>query len=421
MEPDGEAFAAYRLGDLHLVRGEGVRVWDRDSTEYLDCVSGTFNLILGHNHPEVIATIKKESDGLIFASSMFQTTATNRLMEALVKISPTNLTRVNLRSSGGSTANEGAIKIAQLHTGRQGVIVPFRSHLGQTLAMAEYSGFSHHRRSFPALAAKALNVPDPYCKRCFYRQNPETCAFLCIDRIDDFLEYAGAGTAACIILEPISGVGGNIVPPAGYLSRLKSFCQERGIVLIFDENQTSLGRTGHMFAADAFDVQPNIMTVSKCLTGSGLPLAAILMEEDLAILERPLHGFTFGGGNLAAAVAVTTLAVIQRPDFLENVRKVGAHLLGRLEGLERGIPGIFDVRGMGLMLGLELADAEGKRSPHLARAAQRSLLQNGIITRVSEHGQGNVIELRPPLILTHEEADLIADRFEVSLRAVAAT
>jgi len=416
--PDPGDFAYYKLGDVLLVRGEGVRVWDIAGREYLDCVSGTFNLILGHNHPEIVRALKEQADHLIFASSMFQTKPTNRVMELLVELSPPNLTRVNLRSSGGSTANEGAIKIAQHHTGRRDVIVPFRAHVGQTLAAGALSGMARARAPFPLLFPGAVHVPDPYCLRCIYRQHPETCGLWCVDRIDDFLTYASSGSVACMIIERISGAGGNVVPPPGYLQRLKEFCEEREIVLIFDENQTSFGRTGYLFAADAFGVQPHIMTVSKGLTGSGLPLAAILTEERLIGLDRSMHGFTYGGHTLSAAAAVAALEIIQRPGFLENVRTVGAALLSRLRDLQSDNCCIGDVRGLGLMLGVELVESDGSKAPARAQALHAALLARGVVTRVSEQGFGNVIELRPPLILTLQEAALVADRFGEALESV---
>ncbi|HEV7806366.1 MAG TPA: aspartate aminotransferase family protein [Solirubrobacteraceae bacterium] len=417
-DDDPGRFAYYELGDTKLVRGDGVRVWDADGRELLDCVSGTFNLILGHNHPEIVATIKEQSDELIFASSMFQTEATNRVMEQLVALSPPNLTRVNLRSNSGSTANEGAIKIAQHHTGRSQVIVPFRGQVGQTVAATSLNGMARMRAPFPQHLAGAIHVPDPYCLRCFYRQRPETCGFWCVDRIEDFLTYASSGSVACMIVEPISGVGGNVVPPPGYLQRLKAFCDDREILLIFDENQTALGRTGHMFAADAFGVAPHMMTVSKGLSGSGLPLAAILTEERLVGMERSLHGFTYGGHELAAAAAVKTLEIVQRPGFLEHVRHVGAALVARLRELQADHAWIGDVRGLGLMLGVEIVEPDGSKSTRRAKALHATLLRRGIVTRVSEHGLGNVIELRPPLILAHADAHLIADRFGEALESL---
>lgn len=407
--------AYYDLGDVRLVSGKGLRVWDSEGREYLDCVSGTFNLSLGHNHPDVVAAIKRQADELVFASSMFQTDPTNRVIELLVELTPSNLTRVNLRSSGGSTANEGAVKIAQLHTGRRDVIVPFRGHIGQTRATSALNGIARMRAPFPASYPNAVNVPDPYCLRCFYRQHPDSCGFWCVDRIDDFLSYASSGSVACMIIEPISGVGGNIIPPRGYLQRLREFCDERGIILIFDENQTSFGRTGYLTAAEAFGVQPHMMTVSKGLSGSGLALAGIVTEERLVGMDRSLHGFTSAGHPLAAAAAIVTLERVRQPEFLGNVRTVGAALLADLVVLRAVFPEIGDVRGLGLMLGVELSEPDGSRSPRLARAVHQALMTRGIITRVSEHGQGNTIELRPPLILTPEDGRLIADRFGEAL------
>lgn len=416
--PGAQDFAYYEVGDAELVHGEGVRVWDTEGREYLDCVSGTFNLLLGHNHPAVVAAVRGQLDDLVFASSSFRTSATDQVLELLVGMSPPNLTRVNLRSSGGSTANEGAIKIAQWITGKRDVIVPFRGHVGQSVAATSYNGTSRMREPFPYHLPGAVHVPEPYCFRCFYRQTPDTCGMWCVDRIEDFITYASSGSVAAMIIEPISGVGGNVVPPPGYLARLKEFCEEREIILIFDENQTGLGRTGRLFAADHFGVSPHIMTVSKGLTGSGFPLAAILTEERLVGMPRSMHGFTYGGHTLSAAAAVVTLREVRRPEFLANVRTVGSTLLSRLRELRTGFPCVGDARGVGLMLGVELVEPDGGRSNRLATALNKALSDRGVITRVSEHGLGNVIELRPPLVLDLEDAHLIADRFAEALGAL---
>jgi 4-aminobutyrate aminotransferase len=415
---DARAFAYYELGDVELVHGEGVRVWDSEGREYLDCVSGTFNLVLGHNHPAVVAAVRGQLDDLVFASSSFRTTPTDRVMELLVELSPPSLTRVNLRSTGGSTANEGAIKIAQWLTGKRDVIVPFRGHVGQSIAATSYNGTSRMREPFPYHLPGAVHVPEPYCFRCFYRQTPDTCGMWCVDRIEDFITYASSGSVAAMIIEPISGVGGNVVPPPGYLRRLKEFCDERGIILIFDENQTGLGRTGSLFAADHFGVTPHIMTLSKGLTGSGFPLAAILTEERLVGMPRSMHGFTYGSHTLSAAAAVATLNEVRRPEFLAGVRTTGAALMDRLRGLQADFPCVGDVRGVGLMLGVELVEPDGSRSNRLATALNKALTDLRVITRVSEHGLGNVIELRPPLVLSVEDANLVADRFGEALETL---
>lgn len=416
--PTPQEASQFQLGEVTLVAGNGIRAWDSEGREYLDCVSGTFNLLLGHNHPEVMAAVREQTERLVFASSSFQTEPTNRLMQELAAISPPNLTRVNLRSSSGSSANEGAIKMAQLHTGRRDVIVPFRAHLGQSIATASLNGTTKMRAPFPYRYPGGLHVPGPYCFRCFYRQTPESCGMLCVERIEDFITYASSGSVACVVIEPISGAGGNIVPPAGYLQELRRFCDEHEIVLVFDEIQTGLGRTGRMFAADHFGVQPHMMTLAKGLTGSGLPMAAILTEERMADWDRSLHSFTYGSHTLAAAAALATLEIVQRPGFLENVRASGDILLGRLRDLQPDHPVIGDVRGVGLMLGVELVEPDGSAAVGRAVAYQRALQDRGVLTRVSEHGAGSTIELRPPLILTAAEAHLIADRFAEALEAV---
>ncbi|WP_194726856.1 aspartate aminotransferase family protein [Noviherbaspirillum malthae] len=406
----------YPVSPISMVRGRGLRLHDDEGREYLDCVSGTFNLILGHNHPEVVEAAKLQMDELVFSSSNFNAPAVDALARALVAISPANLTRAHLRSPGGSTANEGAIRIAQHITGKRDVVTLFRSHLGQTFAMTGLSGFSTHRTPFPNVFPGGVQVPAPYCARCFYKQSPDQCGMLCVSRIDDFIRYASTGSVACVLVEPILGVGGNIIPPADYLPSLKAFCDERGILLIFDECQTGFGRCGHMFAADYFGVSPHIMTLAKGMSGVGLPIGAILTEDRLTGLDKLFHGFTNGGWLPAAAAALKTIEILQRPGFLENVRHVGKLLCEGLDGLRARYPFIGEVRGAGLMIGMEIIEPDNPAAnlPDNTRALalQKALLQQGVIIRISEHGRGNVVEIRPALICTDSDIAEILQRFE---------
>lgn len=261
-----------------------------------------------------------------------------------------------------------------------------------------------------------LHVPDPYCFRCFYGQTRETCGLMCVDRIDDFIEFASSGRVAAVMVEPVSGNGGNIVPPDGYFQQLRKFCDERDIALIFDEIQTGIGRTGQMFAAQHFDVQPDAITVGKGLGGAGAQVAGILTNERLAGLPGNHHSFTYGANLLAAAAANATVDIIRQPEFLANVRSVGNHILARLAELKKSYPAIGDVRGIGLMLGMEIIEPDNspavKATNHLAAAAQR----HGLIIRTSRYGYGNVLKIRPPLIMTHDEADIVCDRLEMLFR-----
>jgi 4-aminobutyrate aminotransferase len=408
----------YPVSPVTMVEGKGIRLYDSEGREYIDCVSGTFNLVLGHNHPEVLEAARAQMDRLVFSSSNFNALPVEALAHALVTISPSNLTRAHLRSPGGSTANEGAIRIAQHVTGKRDVITLFRSHLGQTFAMTGLSGFSTHRTPFPNVFPGGVQVPPAYCGRCFYRQKPEACGMLCVSRIDDFIRYASTGSVACVLVEPILGVGGNIIPPPGYFEALKDFCNERGILLIFDECQTGFGRCGHMFAADYFGVSPHIMTLAKGMSGIGLPIGAILTEERLTGLDKLFHGFTNGGWLPAAAAALKTIEILQRPGFLDNVRSVGTLLRDGLHALGTRFPFIGEARGAGLMIGVEIVQEDGRPDNAAALALQKALLAQGVIVRISEHGRGNVVEVRPALITTGQDVADILRRFGTACEAI---
>jgi 4-aminobutyrate aminotransferase-like enzyme len=405
--------------ELRMVRGEGIYLYDDDGRRYVDCVSGTFNLSLGYSHPEIVETIREQAGSLIHVTSKFQARPLNELVRRLVDVSPANLQRVHLKSASGSDANEGAIKIAQHVTGNSDVISTFRGHLGQTLAMISASGAAFRRAPFPAQMAGMIHVPDAYCMRCFYHQQPESCGMLCAQRVHDFIDFASSGRVACMILEPISGNGGNIVPPPGYFQVLKEVCEERRILLIFDEIQTGFGRTGEMFAADLFGVSPHMLTFGKGLGGSGMPIAGILAEEQLTGLEGHHINSTFGGNVLSAAVAAKTLDIISRPGFLENVRTVGEHIKGRLRDVAERVRFIGDVRGPGLMLGVEIVDPRGQPDSQLTNRIASLGMDFGLLLRTSLYGFGNVVKVRPPLVLTVEEADGMCDLLEQLFLSVA--
>ncbi|WP_285857058.1 aspartate aminotransferase family protein [Mesobacillus subterraneus] len=401
-----------------MVRGEGIYLFDADGRKYIDCASATFNLSLGYSHPKVINAIKEQADQLIHVTSSFQTDAINKLSKRLVELSPERITKAHLKVSGGSVANEGAIKMAQRATGKRDIISLFRSHLGQTMMTANLSGNAFRRANSALAIPGGLQVPDPYCYRCFYGQDPSSCNFMCVQRLDDFLEYASSGNVAAIMVEPISGNGGNIVPPAGYFQRLREFCDRNNIKLILDEIQTGIGRTGYMFAAEYFDVEPDAITVAKGLGGSGAQVAGILASDELGGLPSHEHSFTYGANVLSAVAALTTLDVISDPLFLENVRATGSYILFRLEEMKKKYSIIGDVRGVGLMIGIEINDADGKPDSKLTNWLADKAMEYGLVIRTSRYGFGNVLKIRPPLILTMEEAEMICEGFESLIREV---
>lgn len=406
----------YPVSDIRMVRGERIYLYDEDGSSYIDCASATFNLSLGYGHPAVLRAIREQADKLIHVTSSFQTEPINRLCARLVELAPKSITRAHLKVCGGSVANEGAIKMAQRATGRRDVITMFRSHLGQTMMMANLSGNAFRRSALPlSVGADSLLVPDPYCFRCFYGQKISSCGLMCVDRINDFLEFASSGSVAAVLVEPISGNGGNIVPPDGYFTKLRELCDQHDIKLMFDEIQTGIGRTGYMFAAEYFGVEPDAMTVGKGLGGSGAQVAAILASDELAGLPANDHSFTNGANLLAAAAALATLDIIDDPEFLANVRSTGTRILERCSAMSRKHRCIADVRGVGLMIGIEIVDQAGGSDAGLTNHLAEKAPGHGLILRTSRYGRGNVLKIRPPLTLTLDEADLICDRFDALL------
>ncbi|MBN3554021.1 aspartate aminotransferase family protein [Fictibacillus nanhaiensis] len=399
-------------------KGEGIYLYDIDGNEYIDCASATFNLSLGYSHPAVVKAMKDQADKLIHVTSSFQTEPINQLARKLVDLAPNRITKAHLKVSGGSVANEGAIKMAQRATGKRDVISLFRSHLGQTMMTANLSGNAFRKANFPLAIPGGLQVPDPYCFRCFYGQDSSSCNMMCVSRLDDFLEFASSGSVAAILVEPISGNGGNIVPPHGYFQKLRAFCDTHNIKLIFDEIQTGIGRTGYMFAAEYFEVEPDAITVAKGLGGSGAQVAGILASDELSGLSSSDHSFTYGSNILAASAALTTLDIISKPAFLKNVQETGAHILSRLERMKEKFAFVGDVRGVGLMIGIEIVDEKGKPDTILTNWLAEKAMEHGLILRTSRYGYGNVLKIRPPLILTLEEAEVICYKFESLLEEV---
>ncbi|WP_202638724.1 aspartate aminotransferase family protein [Bailinhaonella thermotolerans] len=404
----------HQPSNLLVDHGKGVHFWDSDGNRYIDCASGTFNLHLGYSHPEITRAIREQAERVLHVTSSFQSGPVNDLVENLVRVSPENLTRVHLKSSGGSEAVEGAVKIAQQATGRDEVISFYRSHHGQTLNMIEASGNAFRRKPFRGGQPHGYyKAPDPYSlRRVFPGKSDEELGQYALALLEEHIEYATSDRIAAILIEPITGNGGNVVQPRGFLRGLRKLCDERGIVLVYDEIQTGLGRTGHMFGADHAGVYPDMITVAKGL-GGGLPIAAILCEERLLGLGPNDHSFTFGANVLAASVANVILEVISRPEFLPRVRRVGDYVEQRLRALaERHSRNVAEVRGAGLMWGLELTADSPQDAVDLTNTLAHDGLGHGLFLRTSRYGYGNVLKVRPPLVMTLGEATEMCDRLD---------
>ena len=397
--------------------GDGLLLRTDDGRTLLDAASGTFNLPLGYSHPHVVAAVKRQADRIIHASSVFTKPLRDTLAERLLAHAPEHINRAWIRDVTGSTANECAVKIAQMATGRRQVVSFFLSHHGQTMATTAMSGNAFRRAGLPATAtAETLVVPGAYCHRCFYGQSYPSCGTLCATRIEDFLEFASSGSVAAVMVEPVLGNGGNIVPPPEFFQEVRRICDRHGIVLIADEIQTGLGRTGHMFASEVLGLEPDIITLAKGLGGIGLPMGAVLIREELDVLESYQHSFTSGANLLGLAAAHATLDVLEEPGFLQTVRTNG-ELLGRqLKRLATELPVISDVRGLGYMWGLELSHPDGSPDVELANAVIRTAERHhALILRGSRYGYGNVVKVRPALIAVEDDLREITARTRLAL------
>jgi 4-aminobutyrate aminotransferase-like enzyme len=397
---------------------DGIRLTNNKDEVYIDAESGTFNLSLGYNHKTVVNNLCSQIKKFTHISSHLQKNDIAKLKNTLLAYAPEKIKDGWFRDITGSTANECAIRLAQKATGKNDIISMFLSHHGQTALTTSISGNAFRRKNFNSLSfGGSLKVPGPYCHRCSLRQKASSCNMLCVEIINDFIEYASNGNIAGLIVEPISGNGGNVIPPKGYFKALRKLCNEHKIKLIADEVQTGLGRTGEMYASTKFDIDPDIIVLGKGLGGIGVPAAAVLMRPELNTLEPYEHSFTSGSNMLAVTAAISTVEVIENEKILENVRKNEWILEKGLKTLQEKYSCIGDVRGVGYMWGIELEDKDGNPEVELTnRIVKEAYSKHKMILRSSRYGFGNVVKIRPSLIAGSDDLFEILDRLEKTIK-----
>jgi len=366
-----------------IERGEGARVWDVDGKEYLDFTAGWAVVNLGHSHPAVTKAIQEQAAKLMQTSNQFYTVPQLQLAEALVENGC--LDKVFF-SNSGAEANEGAVKLARkygrLHrNGAQEVITVLNSFHGRTLAMAAATGNPHYQDVWKPLTPGFVNVP--------------------YDDIDAIKGATNDGTCA-VMVEVLQGEGGVNVPTEGYLKALREWCDEKGLLLIFDVVQTGIGRLGALYGHQAFDVEPDVMTLAKGL-GNGVPVGAFLCKDGCDVLEPGDHGSTFGGNALATAAANATVRFVVENDVAGNAKRVGAYFMEKLEQFKAAHEDtVLDVRGMGLLLAMQFSDTI---SPKVVAACnEEGLLLNPV--------RPDAIRFMPPLIITEADVDEAMEKLE---------
>ena len=381
--------AARRL-PLTLVRGEGTRVWDDEGKEYLDFVAGIASCTFGHSDPELAAVISKQASTLIHVSNIFYTEPQIELAQLLIDHSP--MDRVFFANSGAE-ANEAALKLARKwgRTQRGGaheIIVTQNGFHGRTMATVAATGTPAYREPFEPLVPGFVYVD--------------------FDDVEAIQAATGAQTAA-VMLEPIQGEGGINVPGDNYLRAVRAWCDEQNMLLILDEVQVGMGRTGTLWAHEQMGIEPDIMTSAKAL-GGGVPVAAMMAKEHASVFEPGDHGSTFGGQPLATAAAAHVLRRVIEGDTLANVRARGEQLAARLMGLGEKHAAVRGVRGRGLLVGLELNEAIAPAV--VVESMHRGALLNPV--------RPDVVRLMPPLNVSAEEIDSVVDIIDAALTEVTA-
>ena len=373
----------YARYPILLVRGKGTRVWDLEGEEYLDFVSGLAVCNLGHCHPKVVKAIQDQAEKLIHVSNFYYIEPQIQLASLLCKHSFAD--KVFFCNSGAE-ANEGAMKLARKYAkekiskDRHEIITMERSFHGRTLATLTATGQEKFHKGYEPLMPGFKYVPFNDIRAVKNAIDSKTCA---------------------IMLEPIQGEGGVNCPLEGYLKALREICDEKGLLLIFDEVQVGMGRTGKLFAYEHDGVEPDMLTLAKSLAG-GVPIGALIIKKGIADSFKPGdHASTFGGNPLATAAGVAALTAILEEGMLENCQKMGDYFLSQLEEIKGKFPFVKEVRGKGLILGMELK-IDGS-------SIVNEMLKKKILINCT---MGNVLRFLPPLIVTKEEIDRVVKTLE---------
>jgi 4-aminobutyrate aminotransferase len=409
-----------RTAPLVGVEEDGVWVKDIDGNIFLDFSSGIAVTNIGHRHPKVVEAIKRQTEKLMFINSCdFYTLPQVELIERLLEVTPGKFKKRAFLGNSGTEAVEAALKIAQWHTRNYYTISFIGGFHGRTMGSLPLTTTgTDARRHFKGMMPGVFHVPYAYCYRCAFKQSYPDCGLWCVDYIENILlkKVCPPDDVACMVVEPIQGAGGYIVPPDDYLPALAKLCKRNNIILVIDEVQSGFCRTGKWFACEHWGVEPDILTASKAMA-AGLPIGVAVSRDDLMDWGPGAHENTLGGNPVACAAALAVLDVLKSEKLPDNAEKVGRYLLDRLREIAEQHELIGDVRGKGMMIGVELV--KDRTTKEAARDARDKLMKKAFERGLILLGAGaSSLRLAPPLILTKEQADVGLDIFEKSLKEI---
>jgi 4-aminobutyrate aminotransferase len=396
-----------------MSHGRGTEVWDVDGNRFLDFAAGIAVCATGHAHPQVVAAVKTAADDFLHISSDYWHENMTALGERLAAVAPMSEPAMSFLCQSGTEAVEGALKLARYVTRRPRFIGFLGGFHGRTMGSLSFTSSKYTQQlGFAPTMPGVTHVPYPNPYRPLFAGDDQGKAVLDYIRML-FERSVPPSEVAAILVEPLQGEGGYLVPPPGFLAGLRALCDEHGILLIFDEVQSGVGRTGRMFACEHAGVAPDIMTLAKGL-GSGLPIGAVVARKSLmSQWKRGAHGNTYGGNPISCAAANATLDLV-RGGLVDNAATVGAHFMQRLHELKRDYPCIGEVRGQGLMIGMELIESDADRTP------ARDLCDD-VVTRAFHNGLlllscgASTVRFMPPLTTTIAEIDEAMEMLRTSL------
>ncbi len=404
---------------VEIDRAEGTRVYAKDGTEYLDCFSGISVVNAGHSHPKIINAARQQMEKFIHCCTyVYYNPAAGKFAKQLAEVTPGSLQKTFFGSSGAE-AIEGAMRLAKHYTGNNEFIALTHSFHGRTYATLSITGNSVRKLDSGPYMPGVAFAPAPNFYRCPYgSRTEEECGERTAMALRDVIRYQTSNKVAAYIAEPVLGEGGIIVPPANYFTLVKEILDDHGILLIVDEVQTGFGRTGKLFAIEHYNVEPDIMTMAKGIA-DGFPLSAFTAKPDIADAFTPgSHLSTFGGNPVSCAAASANLAVFEEENLVANAEKQGAALIDNLKQLEDELTLVGDVRGKGLMIGIEVVtDSEKTAASEHAKLIKTKCREKGILIGVGG-SLANVLRLQPPLVISDGEVAEIITVLSGILREV---
>ena len=417
------------MGQPVIVEGSASTVTDEAGRKYLDLEAGPGVLSVGHCHPTVVAAIQSQATKLMQGPGRYHSRLTSSLARKIAGVMGSRLKRVFFANSGAE-ANDGAIKIAFKHatrTGKQGygVLAVEHGFHGRTSVGLSLTGNAARKKGFGPYASfpGVVHVPAPYCYRCPLGLTYPTCKVKCADVVEDALKTRVPGVAAAMIAEPIICVGGVLTPPPEYWPKVEATCRRNKITLIHDEVFSGWGRTGKMFAHEHWNVQPDVVTFAKAI-GGGVPLGGFIATEELGTaFEEGDHFTTFGANNqIGIAAGHAVLDVIQREDLVKRSAAMGGIFIEGLRRLAAKRPCIGDVRGLGLMIGVEIVNDRASRepAPQLTKRVQQAMRERGVLVSITGV-HGCVLRITPPLVITDSQVGMALETLDSALGAAMAS